>query len=141
MFFLCLGIEMASGIGENSHGERRSIDKSWRSRRTSVEEEEEREAEVRLSISPEIGDSCSVQIADSEITIPTPSAEAEVPEVIKINDSIQDEETKDCRICHLSLENILETGVPIELGCSCKEDLAAAHKQCAEAWFKIKGNR
>jgi hypothetical protein len=34
-----------------------------------------------------------------------------------------------------------ESGPPIELGCSCKEDLAAAHKNCAEAWFKIKGNR
>ncbi|GAY49823.1 hypothetical protein CUMW_122000 [Citrus unshiu] len=27
------------------------------------------------------------------------------------------------------------------LGCSCKDDLAAAHKQCAEAWFKIRGNK
>ncbi|KAK9283456.1 hypothetical protein L1049_011700 [Liquidambar formosana] len=49
---------------------------------------------------------------------------------------------KDCRICHLSLDaSNPESGVPIELGCSCREDLAAAHKQCAEAWFKIKGNR
>ncbi|XVF24011.1 hypothetical protein REPUB_Repub13aG0090000 [Reevesia pubescens] len=49
---------------------------------------------------------------------------------------------RDCRICHLSLDpNNQESGVPIELGCSCKHDLAAAHKQCAEAWFKIKGNR
>ncbi|XP_058109329.1 uncharacterized protein LOC131252677 [Magnolia sinica] len=49
---------------------------------------------------------------------------------------------KDCRICHLSLESgSQESGVPIELGCSCKDDLAAAHKQCAEAWFKIKGNK
>ncbi|XP_022764499.1 uncharacterized protein LOC111309755 [Durio zibethinus] len=49
---------------------------------------------------------------------------------------------KDCRICHLSLDpSNQEYGVPIELGCSCKDDLAAAHKQCAEAWFKIKGNR
>ncbi|MBA0776082.1 hypothetical protein Gotri_011136 [Gossypium trilobum] len=47
----------------------------------------------------------------------------------------------DCRICHLSLDpNNQESGVPIELGCSCKDDLAAAHKHCAEAWFKIKGN-
>ncbi|XP_008811493.2 uncharacterized protein LOC103722642 isoform X1 [Phoenix dactylifera] len=45
---------------------------------------------------------------------------------------------KDCRICHLSLE---ESGIPIVLGCSCKGDLAAAHKQCAETWFKIKGNK
>ncbi|RWR92088.1 zinc finger protein [Cinnamomum micranthum f. kanehirae] len=49
---------------------------------------------------------------------------------------------KDCRICHLSLESTnQESGIPIELGCSCKDDLAAAHKQCAEAWFKIRGNK
>ncbi|KAL6123628.1 hypothetical protein ACLB2K_076147 [Fragaria x ananassa] len=49
---------------------------------------------------------------------------------------------RDCRICHLSMDATNhESGIPIELGCSCKEDLAAAHKQCAEAWFKIKGNK
>ncbi|MCE3217179.1 hypothetical protein HAX54_010898 [Datura stramonium] len=60
-------------------------------------------------------------------------------------------EEKTCRICHLSLlkcggigddDQLLEPsgGTAIELGCSCKGDLAAAHKQCAETWFKIKGN-
>ncbi|KAB2087462.1 hypothetical protein ERO13_A04G086300v2 [Gossypium hirsutum] len=49
---------------------------------------------------------------------------------------------KVCRICHLGLEsNSHESGVSIELGCSCKDDLAAAHKLCAEAWFKIRGNK
>uniref|UniRef100_A0A2P2QLP6 RING-CH-type domain-containing protein n=1 Tax=Rhizophora mucronata TaxID=61149 RepID=A0A2P2QLP6_RHIMU len=49
---------------------------------------------------------------------------------------------RNCRICHLGLEsNSHESGLLIELGCSCKDDLAAAHKQCAEAWFKIKGNK
>ncbi|CAN1853449.1 hypothetical protein LINPERHAP1_LOCUS41025 [Linum perenne] len=49
---------------------------------------------------------------------------------------------KDCRICQLGLEsNSGESGIPIELGCSCKDDLAAAHKHCAETWFKIKGNK
>uniref|UniRef100_A0A9I9CU19 RING-CH-type domain-containing protein n=1 Tax=Cucumis melo TaxID=3656 RepID=A0A9I9CU19_CUCME len=48
---------------------------------------------------------------------------------------------RDCRICHLSLDaSNHESGIPIELGCSCKDDLAAAHKHCAEAWFKIKGD-
>ncbi|GAB2288483.1 hypothetical protein Dimus_022812 [Dionaea muscipula] len=47
-----------------------------------------------------------------------------------------------CRICQLSFDaSSLESGFPMELGCSCKEDLAVAHKQCAEAWFKIRGNR
>ncbi|KAK4431738.1 hypothetical protein Salat_0935900 [Sesamum alatum] len=49
---------------------------------------------------------------------------------------------RDCRICHLSMDAAnQDCGFPIELGCSCKDDLAAAHKQCAEAWFKIKGNK
>ncbi|CAN0854620.1 hypothetical protein LINGRAHAP2_LOCUS5958 [Linum grandiflorum] len=49
--------------------------------------------------------------------------------------------SRDCRICHLGLlSNEQESGVAIELGCSCKGDLAAAHKKCAETWFKIKGN-
>lgn len=49
---------------------------------------------------------------------------------------------RDCRICHLSLQSPgPESGVAIELGCSCKDDLAAAHKHCAETWFKIKGNK
>ncbi|KAH7851183.1 hypothetical protein Vadar_008316 [Vaccinium darrowii] len=50
---------------------------------------------------------------------------------------------RDCRICHLSFDaaNLETGGLPMELGCSCKDDVAAAHKQCAEAWFKIKGNK
>ncbi|KAK4432322.1 hypothetical protein Salat_0994300 [Sesamum alatum] len=49
---------------------------------------------------------------------------------------------RDCRICHLSLlSSSPGSGVAIELGCSCKDDLAAAHKHCAETWFKIKGNK
>lgn len=36
----------------------------------------------------------------------------------------------------------MESGwVAIELGCSCKDDLGAAHRSCAETWFKIKGNK
>ncbi|MED6179969.1 hypothetical protein PIB30_005768 [Stylosanthes scabra] len=72
--------------------------------------------------------------------------ESGVPEIkvhLNTNNKV---ESRDCRICHLGLEsddgnNESESGVPIELGCSCKDDLAAAHKNCAEAWFKIKGNR
>ncbi|XP_047983721.1 uncharacterized protein LOC125224372 [Salvia hispanica] len=49
---------------------------------------------------------------------------------------------RDCRICHLSMDATdQDSGFAIELGCSCKEDLAAAHNQCAEAWFKIKGDK
>lgn len=42
-----------------------------------------------------------------------------------------------CRVCHMGMDKNQD----IELGCACKADLALAHKQCAETWFKIKGNR
>lgn len=54
------------------------------------------------------------------------------------------EKKRECRICHLSLSvmgrgNGVDHSI-IELGCCCKGDLGSAHKQCAETWFKIKGN-
>ncbi|KAL7583554.1 uncharacterized protein LOC111882745 [Lactuca sativa] len=48
---------------------------------------------------------------------------------------------RDCRICHLSLVDDDGDDDAIELGCCCKDDLAVAHKHCAETWFKIKGNK
>ncbi|KAJ4766927.1 RING/FYVE/PHD zinc finger superfamily protein [Rhynchospora pubera] len=63
------------------------------------------------------------------------------PEIIKGSPNTEKAE-KICRICHLCLEGSgPETGTGIVLGCSCKDDLAAAHRQCAETWFKIKGNK
>ncbi|GER57232.1 RING/FYVE/PHD zinc finger superfamily protein [Striga asiatica] len=49
----------------------------------------------------------------------------------------------DCRICHLSLFSSSPScsGPAIQLGCACKDDLAAAHKHCADTWFKIRGNK
>jgi hypothetical protein len=49
---------------------------------------------------------------------------------------------RNCRICHLGLDSAAtESGAGIVLGCSCKDDLSRAHKQCAETWFKIRGNK
>ncbi|KAJ0020470.1 hypothetical protein Pint_32644 [Pistacia integerrima] len=54
---------------------------------------------------------------------------------------LDDKSVRDCRICHLGFDGYSqEFRPPIELGCSCKGDLGSAHKQCAETWFKIKGN-
>uniref|UniRef100_A0A5B7A7J8 RING-CH-type domain-containing protein n=1 Tax=Davidia involucrata TaxID=16924 RepID=A0A5B7A7J8_DAVIN len=54
-----------------------------------------------------------------------------------------------CRICHLSSDQSSETTTTtntttmniIQLGCGCKDELGIVHSHCAEAWFKIKGNR
>ncbi|KAK1354632.1 RING-CH-type domain-containing protein [Heracleum sosnowskyi] len=45
---------------------------------------------------------------------------------------------RECRICMLSLDS--ESGIGIELGCSCKDGMEAAHQHCAETWFRSKGN-
>ncbi|KAL2317169.1 hypothetical protein Fmac_031045 [Flemingia macrophylla] len=74
----------------------------------------------------------------SECSVEVDLEESAVPEVKVHLANVE----RDCRICHLSMDmSNHESGTPIELGCSCKDDLAAAHKQCAEAWFKIKGNK
>lgn len=84
----------------------------------------------------------SISLSDDEIDLE--SGELEM--------KLHDKEDGDCRICHLSLlrsggisiggDQVQETsgGMAIELGCSCKGDLGAAHKQCADTWFKTKGN-
>ncbi|KAK9014868.1 hypothetical protein V6N11_006006 [Hibiscus sabdariffa] len=56
-----------------------------------------------------------------------------------------------CRICHLTSEQSYEctdsmsttaaSTELIQLGCGCKDELGIAHGHCAEAWFKLKGNR
>ncbi|KAG7569577.1 Zinc finger RING-CH-type [Arabidopsis thaliana x Arabidopsis arenosa] len=57
----------------------------------------------------------------------------------EIDDDASAPPEKDCRICHMGVET--SGGGGIELGCSCKDDLAVAHRQCAETWFKIKGDK
>ncbi|KAL3639458.1 hypothetical protein CASFOL_017365 [Castilleja foliolosa] len=84
---------------------------------------------------------CNSQLDDSKAS----SVDLEIGiEKIENNNLINLE--RDCRICHLSLISNShgpgpDSGFAIELGCSCKDDLAAAHKNCAESWFKIKGNK
>ncbi|KAA8524955.1 hypothetical protein F0562_011407 [Nyssa sinensis] len=48
-------------------------------------------------------------------------------------------EEKVCRICHLSSE-MSESLELIQLGCCCKGELGVSHRQCAETWFKHRGN-
>ena len=86
------------------------------------------------------------QVFDSERVLALVSSECSVDiqsDVLDFNLLLGTAE-RDCRICHLSLQkggNDIESGTAIQLGCSCKNDLAAAHQDGAETWFRIKGNR
>ncbi|KAK8662537.1 hypothetical protein V6N13_092110 [Hibiscus sabdariffa] len=86
---------------------------------------------------------CSISGTSSSSSSSSASLEVDLEYgVVESKPNLAKETERDCRICHLTLDQTNhECGVPIELGCSCKDDLAAAHKHCAEAWFKIKGNR
>ncbi|KAJ6909710.1 hypothetical protein NC652_020633 [Populus alba x Populus x berolinensis] len=94
------------------------------------------EGEEHIGSSSESG-SCS-EIVKERSSVSAVDLECGAPEIKLHLAKVE----RDCRICHLTMDaGNLESGVPFELGCSCKDDLAAAHKQCAEAWFKIKGNK
>ncbi|XP_034893613.1 uncharacterized protein [Populus alba] len=88
-----------------------------------------------ISLSGEIGAHRNSSVSDclSEVDLESGALDMEV--------HLDNKTQRDCRICHLDLETSeQECGGAIELGCSCKGDLGAAHKKCAETWFKIKGN-
>jgi hypothetical protein len=82
---------------------------------------------------------CRKSSCVSEGSLDDIDLEAGLAEIIKA--SPEKAETN-CRICHLGLESAAaESGAGITLGCSCKGDLSYAHKQCADTWFKIRGNK
>ncbi|CAL0302659.1 unnamed protein product [Lupinus luteus] len=92
--------------------------------------------EVEVQVDGVVADTGRVSsVTDCSVEVEIASG---VPE-IKVH--LGNKMERDCRICHMGLESDSnECGVPIELGCCCKGDLSAAHKFCAETWFKIKGN-
>ncbi|CAL5034115.1 unnamed protein product [Urochloa decumbens] len=68
-----------------------------------------------------------------------------VPDIVPSESGVDEDDGEDipeeeavCRICMVELSEGTDT---LKLECSCKGELALAHRECAMKWFTIKGTR
>ncbi|KAL5718904.1 hypothetical protein ACHQM5_011758 [Ranunculus cassubicifolius] len=71
-------------------------------------------------------------------TLDTSTSDAAAAENIEGDGEDIPEEEAVCRICFVELS---EGGDTFKMECSCKGELALAHKECTVKWFSIKGNK
>ncbi|KAH9309791.1 hypothetical protein KI387_037702, partial [Taxus chinensis] len=83
----------------------------------------------------------SVKHVDSAVDLEKGLDVKDVGEPTRDGKCGDDDTERVCRVCHLSSDCRTSPGDLIQIGCGCKDDLGISHRHCAEAWFKIRGNR
>ncbi|KAL6987412.1 hypothetical protein U1Q18_013160 [Sarracenia purpurea var. burkii] len=78
-----------------------------------------------------------LQVAEGNLatlaTTPTKDADG--------NNDGGDDIAEDEAVCRICLVELVEGADSLKMECSCKGELALAHRECAVKWFSIKGNK
>ncbi|XP_068335667.1 uncharacterized protein [Pyrus communis] len=134
-----LGSEIGQGRQVESHSDSRIEVKHHMSRSFSVP------VNIATRSLRRMDSGCMIRVISatprpSAVERASPNADPALETATATEDSGEDipEEEAVCRIC---LVELAEGGDSLKMECSCKGELALAHKDCAVKWFSIKGNK
>ncbi|RXH90187.1 hypothetical protein DVH24_032544 [Malus domestica] len=143
-----LGSEIGQGRQVESHSDSRIEVKHHMSRSFSVP------VNIATRSLRRMDSGCMIRVISatprpSAVEGASPNADPALEMVTNENDNLPISATEDSgedipeeeAVCRICLVELAEGGDSLKMECSCKGELALAHKDCAVKWFSIKGNK